>query len=86
MYYTYILQSSKDNKFYTGCTNDLRKRFRDHQDGKVSITKNRRPFKLIYYETCINQQDAYQREKYLKSGPGKRYIHNRLKRFLSLTG
>src|SRR3989344_4373531 len=41
---------------------------------------------LIYYEACINQQDAYKREKYLKSGYGKRYIRGRLKRFLSLTG
>lgn len=41
---------------------------------------------LIYYEACSDEQDARSREKYLKSGPGKRYINNRLKRFLSLTG
>jgi len=33
-----------------------------------------------------NEQDARTREKYLKSGPGKHYLKNRLKRFLSLTG
>lgn len=41
---------------------------------------------LIYYEACLNEQDARYREKYLKSGLGKRYLKNRLKSFLSLTG
>lgn len=57
-----------------------------HDSDGVAITKGRGPFKLIYYEACLNQQDAYTREKYLKSGMGKRYIKNRLKRFLFLTG
>jgi len=78
--------SEKDHNFYTGSTKDLRKRFANHNTGKVISTKNRRPFKLIYYESCINEQDARAREKYLKSGMGKRYLKNRLKRFLFLTG
>ena len=48
--------------------------------------KERGPFELIYYEACLNEQDALARENYLKSGMGKRYLKNRLKRFLSLTG
>ena len=76
----------RKKEWYTGCCGDLRKRFKEHNHNRVVSTKGRGPFKLIYYEACINQQDAYQREKYLKSGPGKRYINNRLKRFLSLTG
>ncbi|MFA4835042.1 MAG: GIY-YIG nuclease family protein [Dehalococcoidia bacterium] len=86
MYYSYILQSLKDRKCYTGSTNDLRKRFKDHNSGKVVSTRGRGPFRLIYYEACLNEQDARAREKYLKSGYGKRYLKNRLKRFLSLTG
>jgi len=86
MFYTYIIQSRKDSKWYTGCTNDLRKRFNQHNNDGVPSTRNRGPFELIYYEACINEQDAFMREKYLKSGPGKRYIKNRLKRSLSLTG
>jgi len=86
MFYTYIIKSEKDSKYYTGSTNDLRKRFNEHNAGKVTSTKNRGPFLLIYYEACLNEQDARSREKYLKSGMGKRYIRNRLKRFLSLTG
>lgn len=86
MVYTYVIRSKKDNKFYTGTTNDLRKRFREHNEGKVTSTKNRGPFELIYYEGCINKEDAFVRERYLKTGMGKRYLNNRLKRFLSLTG
>ena len=74
MYYTYVLQSKKDNKFYTGYTNDLKERMQFHNLGKVSSTKNRLPIELIYYEACMNQQDATHREKYLKSSWGKRFI------------
>jgi len=86
MYYTYILQSRKDGKWYTGATSDLRKRLNQHNSGQVRATKGRGPFGLIYYEACLNEQDAFAREKYLKSGVGKRYLKNRLRRFLSLTG
>jgi len=86
MWYIYVIKSKKDSCWYTGITNDLRKRISMHNSGKVSSTKNRGPFELIYYEACHNQDDAAAREKYLKSGMGKRYLKNRLKRFLSLTG
>lgn len=72
--------------FYTGCTNNLRKRFEQHNAGDMTATQERRPLELLYYEASPDQSDAYAREKYLKSGMGKRYIKNRLKRFLSLTG
>ena len=82
MHYTYILLSKKDGKLYTGYTSDLRKRFKEHNQGKVFSTKSRGPFRLIYYEACLNELDARAREKQLKSGKGKRYIKQRLKRFL----
>ena len=85
-FYTYILKSDTDGDFYTGCTNDLRKRLIQHQKGSVISTQKRLPIKLVYYEACLDQQDAFAREKYLKSGMGKRYIKNRIKRFQSLTG
>jgi putative endonuclease len=72
--------------WYTGFTVDLRKRFSEHSAGIVGWTKNRGPFELIYCEMCKNASDARSREKYLKSGMGKRYLKNRLKRFLALTG
>ena len=86
MIYIYIIQSRKNNKWYTGYTNDLRKRFKQHNEGKSTWTKGRGPWDLIYYEACLNEEDAKTREKYLKTGMGKRYLKNRLKRFLSLTG
>lgn len=82
-YYVYILQSEKDRQFYTGFTSDLKKRFGEHQEGKSFSTKNRRPFKLVYYEFCLNEQDAKTREKYLKTAWGKRYIKHRIKNYLT---
>ena len=84
-FYVYILQNPK-GRWYTGSTNNLRKRLRQHNENKSFFTKNKGPWKLIYYEACLDKQDARSRELYLKSGMGKRYIKNRLKRFLSLTG
>jgi putative endonuclease len=82
MYYVYVLRSEKDRKFYVGCTKDLEARIKMHNGGKVKSTRNRTPFKLVYYEACLNQQDALKREKYLKTNYGKRYIKSRLKKFL----
>jgi putative endonuclease len=86
MHYTYILQSKKDGRFYTGATADLRKRFSEHANGASAWTRGRGPFTLVYYEACLDHEDAFAREKYLKSGRGKRYIKARLKRFLIRTG
>lgn len=80
-FYVYVLLSEKDGNLYTGYTNDIRKRLALHNEGKVTSTKNRRPLKLVYYEGCLNQQDATRREKYLKSGNGKIYLKNRLEKF-----
>ena len=86
MYYTYVLLSEKDNLFYTGYTSDLEKRMIAHAEGNVSSTKQRRPLSLIYFEGCLNQQDATRREKYLKSGNGKIFIRSRLRNFFNPTG
>ena len=83
MYYTYVLRSMKDMNFYTGYTKDLKLRFEQHNKGLVDSTKDRRPFKLIYYEACLNQDDAIRREKYLKSYHGKMYLYKRLKSYLT---
>jgi putative endonuclease len=83
MFYVYVLRSCKDKNLYTGFTNDLKKRFSEHNNGKSLSTKNRIPFEIVYYEACKDEFDAKAREKYLKSGMGKRYIKNRLKRFFS---
>ena len=82
-YFVYVLQSEKDNKFYTGYSKDVELRFEQHQKGKVESTRDRRPLKLIYFEACLNQQDATQREKYLKTHYGKMFLKNRLKSYLT---
>ena len=83
MYYTYVLQSKTDNKFYTGYTKDLKLRFEQHNKGLVESTKNRQPLKLVYYEACLSQADATKREKYLKTFYGKMFLRNRLKSYLT---
>jgi len=81
-FYTYVLMCEKTGTFYTGCTNNLKQRVEQHSKGKVYYTKYRLPVKLIYSEACLNKDDAYRRERYLKTGMGKRYLKNRLKRGL----
>ena len=83
MYYVYILKSSKDKKFYTGYTKDLKLRLEKHKKGLVESTKNRIPIKLIHYEACLSRDDATHREKYLKTHLGKMFIKNRLKSYLT---
>jgi putative endonuclease len=65
-YYVYILKSLKDGKFYTGCTADLKKRLKQHNNGMVRSTKARRPLKLVYWETFTTRSEAMRRERYLK--------------------
>ena len=79
MQYVYVLKSVKDDVFYIGCTGDLRKRFRQHHQGKVESTRCRTPLELIYYEASRCVRDAFHRERYLKSTYGHRYLRNRLK-------
>ena len=82
MYYVYILKSNKDNSLYIGYTTNLKQRFSDHNNGLSLFTKNKRPYKLIFYEAFSNRVDAKDRENYLKSGWGLRSIKKLLKRTL----
>ena len=82
MYYVYVLLSDIDNELYFGFTKDLKGRLKKHQKGKVVSTKHRLPLKLIYYEACLNEFDAIKREKYFKSGYGRRFLKNRLENYL----
>jgi len=74
MFYVYILKSDKDGKSYIGYTKDLRKRIFDHNAKTEQSTKYRAPFKLIYYEAYLSENDALQREKSLKRFSGS-YTH-----------
>ncbi|MCB2167354.1 MAG: GIY-YIG nuclease family protein [Deltaproteobacteria bacterium] len=83
MYYTYVLLSLSDHKFYIGFTQDLKQRFEQHEKCLVQSTKHRRPLKLIYYEACLHRADATQREKYFKTHHGKMYLGKKLKPYLT---
>jgi putative endonuclease len=67
MFYVYVLRSKTDEKLYVGYTNDLRRRFQEHNSGFNRSTKARRPFELIYYEAYKSVVDAKDRERNLKN-------------------
>ena len=83
MFYVYVLRSKKDHQFYTGYTGDLKRRLSEHHRGLSEATKPRKPFELIYYEAYIHEEDAQRRERYLKTGMGKRDLRKRLHRTLN---
>jgi len=78
MFFTYVLKSKSDKKFYIGFTEDLKRRLDDHNSGKVDATRDRRPLELVYYEACRSRDKALKREKYFKTGFGRRYLKNRI--------
>ena len=82
MWYIYLLQNKKGD-WYTGFTKNLQKRILNHNSGENKSTKYGIPWKVIYCEICTNKYDAMAREKYLKSGMGRRYLKNRLKFFFA---
>jgi putative endonuclease len=91
-FYTYVLRSLKDGYAYVGYTNNLKKRLEEHQKGKSFATRPRQPLKLIYFEACLDEQDAKpacpvgrQREKYLKTTNGRRFLIKRLKHYRAKT-
>ncbi len=77
-YYCYILLSSKSHKFYFGSTNDLKLRFKLHNEGKVRSTRPHTPWKLVWYGVFQTEKEARDFELYLKSGSGKAFAYKRL--------
>ena len=83
LYYVYVLLSKKDNKFYIGYTCNLKKRLLEHNQGKVLSTKYRLPLILVYFEASKNKYDVIKREKYFKTGFGRRFLKNRLENYFN---
>ena len=71
MFFVYILQSKKDGTFYTGITDDIQRRLKEHNDGRTRSTIFRRPWCLIHSEEYASRFEARKREKYWKSGSGR---------------
>ena len=86
MFYVYLLHSKKDNGFYIGYSTDLKRRLSEHRRGASFATKSRGPWKLIYYEAYTEREDAEGREKFLKSGAGRRFLRAQLRHYLRVKG
>jgi len=80
-YYVYVLQSIKNQSLYIGYTKDLKARLEKHNNGLNVSTKVNKPWKLIFYESYRNDQDAKRREKYLKTSQGSRLLKRMLKEY-----
>jgi predicted GIY-YIG superfamily endonuclease len=77
MQYVYILLLNNGD-YYKGCTNNLKERLKQHEEGKVTATKDFLPFSLITYIVFTNKYTAFNFEKYLKSGSGIAFMYKRL--------
>ena len=74
MYYTYILWSKKDKKFYIGYSENLEKRLQAHRKGQVHTTVRLKAPELIFYEAFVSKEDALRREEYFKTTKGKKTL------------
>ena len=78
MHYVYILQSQKDNSYYTGQTDDPKARLVKHNNGEVIYTSKKRPWKLVWFCGFLEKEKAIAFEKYLKVGSGFAFARKHL--------
>jgi len=79
MYFIYVLQSLIYGTRYIGSAENILKRLKEHNLGKCRYTSGRKPWKLVYDEKFSSRGEAIRREKFLKSGQGRKYLDNLLK-------
>ena len=84
MFYVYVLESLKNKNLYFGYTEDLKKRLKEHNSGRNFSTRPHIPWSIIYYEACLEKDDATRREKYLKTTQGKKMLKLRLSKYFNL--
>ena len=70
MFFSYILKSLKDGRYYYGSTKEIETRLKKHNKGDVKSTKNRRPLVLHYFEEFGTRSEAFKREQFYKSIAG----------------
>ena len=78
-YYVYVLKSERDGIRYTGSGEDAQERLRRHNKGDYQFTKGHRPWKIIYTETYSTRAEAVRRERFLKTGRGRKFLDEILK-------
>ena len=81
MFYLYILQSKKSNKFYIGISSNTERRIQEHNSSQVRSTKTGKPWIKIHEESFDNRSEATKRERYLKSLKKRYYIDSMIKHF-----
>jgi len=74
MYKVYILLCG-NKSFYVGHAQNLNKRYKEHCDGLVKYTKNKKPLKLIYYKSYKTKAEAMKREKQIKGWTRQKKIN-----------
>lgn len=79
MFFVYVIQSLNHLTRYVGSAENTEKRIEEHNQGKCRYTKGRRPWKLIYQEKYSTRSEAMKREKFLKSGQGRKFLDSLLK-------
>jgi putative endonuclease len=80
LFTVYAISSLIKNYIYVGLTIDLEDRFKRHNSGYEKTTRSYRPFELLYTEKHQSRIKAREREKYLKSGVGKEFLKDLLKK------
>ncbi len=78
MFYVYILQSQKDRSFYTGVSENLKQRIKEHNWHLSRYSKSKTPFELVWFCAFKNKNKALNFEKYLKQGSGFAFARKRL--------
>lgn len=78
MYYVYILKSVKIKKYYTGVTDNLKRRIKEHNSGNSDFTSWSGPYELVWYGAFKTKNLAYHFETYLKSSSGFAFRNKRL--------
>lgn len=86
MIYVYVIRSNKDGRFYVGMSQNVEIRILEHNSGRVKSTKGYVPWRIFFHEAFPDRESARKREKYLKSGFGKKWIKEKYNRSHSSAG
>ncbi len=79
MYYVYVIKSkTKQDKFYTWFSENLKQRIDEHNSWKLKHTCKNKPWELVFYGCFVSKKLALDFEKYLKSGSWVGFRNRRL--------
>jgi putative endonuclease len=79
-WFVYALRSLRDDNLYIGISRNPEKRVGTHNKRKTGSTRSRRPFILVYKQSCNSLAEAREKEKYYKSGVGREHLKNLIPR------